>query len=119
MTTEELIQEQIDFWIEIYGIERAKTLIEIEYNDNDLLVAKKHLKFYSVNEISRQLNITRSSVYNYMNDGKINYIQIKKHKRIITQGQLNNFLQSFDRENYSIRKDKNVKKPSFKKERGL
>lgn len=51
------------------------------------------IQTYSIEETSKVLKVSRKTLYNYMTDGKIGFVQISEKKRLITQGQINEFLE--------------------------
>mgnify|MGYP003605021309 FL=1 len=51
------------------------------------------LQTYSIEETSQYLKVSKKTLYNYMNAGKIGFVQISDMKRLITQGQINGFLE--------------------------
>lgn len=49
---------------------------------------------YTIQDLMLKLKIkSRKTIYNYMDDGLLEYIQLRENRRIFTEEQVNNFLQ--------------------------
>ena len=47
---------------------------------------------HSIIDLTKILRVSRKTIYNYMDDGKLEYVQLGENKRVITQQQLDSFL---------------------------
>jgi len=47
---------------------------------------------HSIEDLTKTLRVTRKTIYNYMDKGKLEYVQLGENKRVVTQEQLNKFL---------------------------
>ena len=47
---------------------------------------------HSINDLTNILRVSRKTIYNYMDDGRLGYVQLGNNKRVVTQEQLDRFL---------------------------
>lgn len=56
-------------------------------------MAKELMKVYTLEELVEVLQVTRRTLYNYINDGKLKAVKMGKYWRV-TEKQLEEFLQA-------------------------